>query len=54
VEDEEKRIFPSCNIEWNVNIGTILWCTKKRYKFNTIDLNITKISTIIAIKGKCF
>jgi len=53
VEDEEKRIFPPCNIEWNVNTGTVLWCTKKRYKFNAIDLNIIwKIWKTITIKRK--
>lgn len=30
LEDEQKRMFPPCNIEWNADTGTILWCTKRR------------------------
>nr|XP_033329836.1 neuferricin [Megalopta genalis] len=28
-EEHRKRMFPPCNIEWNPNSGTIVWCSKK-------------------------
>lgn len=35
-EDEnqliEKMRFPPCNVEWNADTGTRVWCTKKRYR----------------------
>lgn len=30
LEEKQKRMFPPCNIEWNPEIGTVFWCTKKR------------------------
>lgn len=34
-EDEnlqlEKIKFPPCNVEWNAESGTRVWCTKKRF-----------------------
>lgn len=27
----EKMRFPPCNVEWNPDNGTRVWCTKKRY-----------------------
>ncbi|EZA62443.1 hypothetical protein DMN91_004014 [Ooceraea biroi] len=29
LDDEQKRMFPPCNIEWNADTGTVLWCTKR-------------------------
>ncbi|XP_012543721.2 neuferricin [Monomorium pharaonis] len=29
LEEKQERMFPSCNIEWNLNIGTIFWCTER-------------------------
>lgn len=28
-DEQKKRMFPPCNVEWNPTTGTILWCTKK-------------------------
>ncbi|XP_076233288.1 neuferricin isoform X2 [Calliopsis andreniformis] len=31
-QDEEKhrkKMFPPCNVEWNPNSGTVVWCTKR-------------------------
>ncbi|XP_015604489.1 neuferricin isoform X2 [Cephus cinctus] len=28
-EEEKKRMFPPCNIEWKIDVGTRVWCTKK-------------------------
>lgn len=30
-DDLEKLKFPPCNIEWEAQKGTRVWCTKKRY-----------------------
>lgn len=30
----EKRKFPPCNVEWDAEKGTRVWCTKKRYNLN--------------------
>ncbi|XP_046484141.1 neuferricin isoform X1 [Neodiprion pinetum] len=28
-EEQKKRIFPPCNIEWKPDVGTRLWCSKR-------------------------
>ncbi|XP_076627431.1 neuferricin isoform X2 [Colletes latitarsis] len=28
-EENKKRMFPPCNVEWNPDSGTIVWCSKK-------------------------
>jgi hypothetical protein len=30
-EEKKRKKYPPCNIEWDVNIGTRVWCTKNRY-----------------------
>ncbi|KAL6260620.1 hypothetical protein P5V15_008140 [Pogonomyrmex californicus] len=29
LEEEQDRIFPPCNVEWNLDTGTVFWCTEK-------------------------
>ena len=30
--EEQKRLkFPPCNVEWDVTLGTRVWCSKNRY-----------------------
>lgn len=29
-EVHKKQMFPPCNIEWKLDSGTVVWCTKKR------------------------
>lgn len=32
LNEEQRRIqFPPCNVEWDVNIGSRVWCSKNRY-----------------------
>lgn len=28
-EEHKKRMFPPCNIEWNPDSGTVVWCSKR-------------------------
>lgn len=30
LEEKQERMFPHCNVEWNLDTGTEFWCTKKR------------------------
>jgi hypothetical protein len=29
-EKVEQQNYPPCNVEWNVELGTRVWCTAKR------------------------
>ncbi|XP_020293020.1 neuferricin isoform X1 [Pseudomyrmex gracilis] len=29
LEEEQKRMFPPCNVEWKPGSGTVFWCTKR-------------------------
>lgn len=28
-EEQKKKLFPTCNMEWKVNVGTTVWCSKR-------------------------
>lgn len=28
-DEQKKRMFPPCNVEWNPTTGTVVWCTKR-------------------------
>lgn len=30
LEDEQKKLFPSCNSEWSAAEGGRVWCSKQR------------------------
>lgn len=30
----ESEVFPSCNSEWQQDVGGRVWCSNKRYFFN--------------------
>ncbi|XP_011157017.1 neuferricin [Solenopsis invicta] len=29
LEEKQDRMFPPCNVEWDLNIGTVFWCTQR-------------------------
>ncbi|XP_011059514.1 PREDICTED: neuferricin [Acromyrmex echinatior] len=29
LEEAQNRMFPPCNVEWNLDIGTVFWCTER-------------------------
>lgn len=29
-EEEKMKMFPPCNVEWKVDVGTRVWCTQQR------------------------
>lgn len=33
-QKDEETLFPPCNVEWNAETGTKVWCTNKRYYHN--------------------
>lgn len=32
ISENQKILFPPCNVEWDADRGTRVWCTDKRYK----------------------
>lgn len=50
LEAELEKVFPPCNVEWDAERGTRVWCTKQRYIKNIFT---TRILCIFYLQWWC-